>query len=72
MVAVLDKELYSDLPCRMILIYSTVIYSINEVFLIYFPALETLLEKSSGKYCVGDTVTMADICLVPQVGNAKR
>nr|XP_022332227.1 maleylacetoacetate isomerase-like [Crassostrea virginica] len=37
-----------------------------------FIALETLLEKSSGKYCVGDTVTMADICLVPQVGNAKR
>eukprot|EP00105_Crassostrea_gigas_P004139 XP_011417259.1 PREDICTED: maleylacetoacetate isomerase-like isoform X2 [Crassostrea gigas] len=37
-----------------------------------FIALEKLLEKCSGQYCVGDTVTMADMCLVPQVGNAKR
>ncbi|XP_062597851.1 maleylacetoacetate isomerase-like [Saccostrea cucullata] len=37
-----------------------------------FIALETILGECAGKYCVGDTVTMADICLVPQVGNAKR
>jgi hypothetical protein len=40
--------------------------------LIFTSALEKLLEKSSGKFCVGDNVTMADCCLVPQVYNANR
>lgn len=35
-----------------------------------FHALELMLSRSSGKYCVGDDVTMADMCLVPQVYNA--
>jgi len=37
-----------------------------------FVALEKVLEKTSGKYCVGDEVSMDDCCLVPQVYNAKR
>ncbi len=37
-----------------------------------FDALEQTLERTSGQYCFGDTVTMADICLVPQVYNALR
>ncbi|MCL1078204.1 maleylacetoacetate isomerase [Parashewanella spongiae] len=37
-----------------------------------FIALEAMLEKHSGKYCFGDTVTLADLCLVPQVYNANR
>ena len=37
-----------------------------------FEALETVLESTSGTYCVGDTVSMADCCLVPQVYNARR
>ncbi|VDI84241.1 maleylacetoacetate isomerase [Mytilus galloprovincialis] len=37
-----------------------------------FVALEQLLNKTAGKYCLGDEVTMADLCLVPQVGNAIR
>ncbi|XP_018013646.1 maleylacetoacetate isomerase [Hyalella azteca] len=37
-----------------------------------FTALEKLLEKSSGKYCVGDAVSWADCCLVPQIFNAGR
>lgn len=37
-----------------------------------FVALETLLADSAGQCCVGDTVTWADICLIPQVYNAKR
>ncbi|XP_038078144.1 maleylacetoacetate isomerase-like [Patiria miniata] len=37
-----------------------------------FEAFETLVDQSSGKYCVGDEVTMADLCLVPQVYNANR
>jgi len=37
-----------------------------------FVALEQLLSKSAGKYCLGDEVTMADCCLVPQVYNANR
>lgn len=37
-----------------------------------FTALEKLLARTAGEACVGDTVTMADCCLVPQVYNAKR
>ncbi|MCS6099234.1 maleylacetoacetate isomerase [Shewanella baltica] len=37
-----------------------------------FGALETLLVRHSGRYCFGDTVTLADLCLVPQVYNAQR
>ena len=31
-----------------------------------------LVSKSGGKYCVGDEITMADCCLIPQVYNANR
>ena len=34
--------------------------------------LETVLTKTAGRYSVGDDITMADLCLVPQVYNAKR
>ena len=37
-----------------------------------FTALEDLLSRTAGEACVGDTITMADCCLVPQVFNAKR
>ncbi|XP_020485763.2 maleylacetoacetate isomerase isoform X2 [Labrus bergylta] len=37
-----------------------------------FQALEPLLKETAGKYCVGDEISMADICLVPQVYNAER
>ncbi|KJY83341.1 maleylacetoacetate isomerase [Vibrio galatheae] len=37
-----------------------------------FSALETRLAASSGQYCVGDEVTLVDVCLVPQVYNANR
>lgn len=33
-------------------------------------ALEQMLDE--GHFCFGDTVTLADICLVPQVYNARR
>ncbi|MGQ3215325.1 maleylacetoacetate isomerase [Shinella sp.] len=38
-----------------------------------FYALETALSTSAetGRFCHGDTVSLADICLVPQVINAK-
>jgi len=37
-------------------------------------ALETTLarDKRSGRFCYGDTPTLADCCLVPQVFNAQR
>ena len=37
-------------------------------------ALETMLSSSDkrGTYCYGDTPTLADICLVPQLANARR
>ena len=28
--------------------------------------------NSKGSYCFGDSLTMADICLIPQVYNARR
>ncbi|MGE3920226.1 MAG: maleylacetoacetate isomerase [Gammaproteobacteria bacterium] len=39
-----------------------------------FYAFETHLarDKATGQYCHGDTPTMADLCLVPQVFNAIR
>lgn len=37
-----------------------------------FGALEKMLEQHSGDYCFGDSVTMADIFLIPQVWNARR
>ncbi|KAM9646573.1 maleylacetoacetate isomerase isoform 2-T4 [Trichechus inunguis] len=37
-----------------------------------FNALEKILQSTAGKYCVGDEVSMADLCLVPQVANAER
>ena len=39
-----------------------------------FSTLETLLSQSpkTGQFCHGDTPTLADICLVPQMANARR
>ncbi len=37
-----------------------------------FDAIELFLREIDGVYCVGDNVTVADICLVPQVYNAHR
>uniref|UniRef100_A0ABA3JDT6 maleylacetoacetate isomerase n=1 Tax=Gadus morhua TaxID=8049 RepID=A0ABA3JDT6_GADMO len=37
-----------------------------------FQALEPILKGTAGTYCVGDEISMADICLVPQVYNAER
>ncbi|MCQ9327891.1 maleylacetoacetate isomerase [Pelistega suis] len=38
-----------------------------------FVALEQILQsEQTGKFCHGDTPTMADCCLVPQVYNARR
>lgn len=35
-------------------------------------ALEALAGPSAGRHLFGDSVTMADICLVPQIYNARR
>ncbi|GLD93012.1 hypothetical protein PINS_up019335 [Pythium insidiosum] len=37
-----------------------------------FIALEKELQKTAGAFCVGDTVTLADLFLEPQVYNANR
>ncbi|XP_045418871.1 maleylacetoacetate isomerase isoform X3 [Lemur catta] len=37
-----------------------------------FTALEQILQSTAGRCCVGDEVSMADLCLVPQVANAER
>jgi maleylpyruvate isomerase len=35
-------------------------------------ACEALLEAGPGPFCFGATPTLADVCLVPQLGNARR
>lgn len=35
-------------------------------------AVEAMLEKTAGTYCVGDEVSIADLCLIPQIYNAQR
>lgn len=35
-------------------------------------ALETMLAGERSRFCVGDTPTIADLCLVPQMYNARR
>ncbi len=37
-----------------------------------FISLEAMLTQHAGQFCYGDTPTMADCCLIPQVYNAKR
>ncbi|MDP4535022.1 maleylacetoacetate isomerase [Alkalimonas collagenimarina] len=37
-----------------------------------FQALEQRLATTSGEYCFGNELTLADVCLVPQVYNALR
>jgi maleylacetoacetate isomerase len=39
-----------------------------------FDALETLLsgENVKGNFCFGESVTLADVCLIPQISNAFR
>ena len=35
-------------------------------------ALEQEMQQTAGVYSVGDSVTIADLCLVPQIYNANR
>jgi maleylacetoacetate isomerase len=39
-----------------------------------FSALEAMLAQSAGtgRFCHGDTPTLADVCLIPQMANARR
>ena len=37
-----------------------------------FTSLEKQLSKCAGRFSVGDTLSMADLCLIPQVYNAHR
>lgn len=37
-----------------------------------FTAIERRLQTTAGEYCFGFDLTMADVCLVPQVYNANR
>jgi maleylacetoacetate isomerase len=37
-----------------------------------FGAIETMLGESAGNFCVGAAPSLADVCLVPQVYNARR
>jgi maleylacetoacetate isomerase len=37
-----------------------------------FMSLERCLADTAGTYCFGDEITLADLCLVPQVYNARR
>ncbi len=38
----------------------------------FFLAVEKALEESAGQYCVGDELSIADCCLIPQLYAARR
>ncbi|KPM03944.1 maleylacetoacetate isomerase-like protein [Sarcoptes scabiei] len=44
----------------------------NKWIAMKFKRLELMLKSTAGKYCFGDRLTLADICLVPQIANAIR
>lgn len=35
-------------------------------------ALEQMLKKTAGQFCVGDDITLADVCLIPQLYGCRR
>ena len=35
-----------------------------------FVAIEKILEKTAGKFCIDDDISIADVCLAPQVYRA--
>lgn len=37
-----------------------------------FEPLEALVAKHGGGYCFGDRISLADVCLAPQIWNARR
>jgi glutathione S-transferase len=37
-----------------------------------FKVVESIISRTAGNCCFGDDVTLADICLVPQLYNAAR
>ena len=37
-----------------------------------FSSLEKIVSSTSGKYCVGNEISLADLALVPQVANCKK
>ena len=37
-----------------------------------FAALEAMVQRHGGAYCFGDSPTIADCCLIPQIYNARR
>lgn len=45
---------------------------VNQWMSLGFAAFEQQLARFSGQYCFGDQVSLADICLIPQLYNAKR
>lgn len=61
---------YSNLPTNKPAIIYAILLKIR-VYTLHL-AVEKLLSSSAGKYCVGDDITLADCCLVPQIFNARR
>jgi maleylacetoacetate isomerase len=41
----------------------------NHFVILGLQALEKRLQKTSGKFAVGDQLSFADVCIVPQVYN---
>ncbi len=63
-ISYLEKDLGCDQLKRMIWYHRWIADG--------FKALEAAAKAAPGDFCYGDEPTLADICLVPQVYNAKR
>lgn len=44
---------------------------IKDTIELRLPSVEVLLKDTDGPYCFGDQISLADLCLIPQLYNAK-
>lgn len=63
---------YQNLPVLKLVGKETLHGFASEINLRGFNAIEEILKTTSGKYCIGDEISIADLCLGPHVFSAMN